>query len=173
MLEYNCPEIFEKYKAILNDKNQTNNLIIYNNKNSNETIFVSSTEIYKNSNIMKTIQYLIVNNIIRIWNDDLISKRNNKLTLKNLNSFDNYDEEVENIKIESKYISKTPIVNQQNTKDTYINKISKITSNIEILDYINSSKPAEYRCKICGNIWKERPDHFKDRHKYKCPKCGK
>lgn len=173
LLEYNCPEIFEKYKAILNDKNQTNNLIIYNNKNSNETIFVSSTEIYKNSNIMKTIQYLIVNNIIRIWSDDLISKRNNKLTLKNLNSFDNYDEEVENIKIESKYISKTPIVNQQNTKDTYINKISKITSNIEIIDYINSSKPVEYRCKICGNIWKERPDHFKDRHKYKCPKCDK
>ena len=122
---------------------------------------------------MKTIQYLIVNNIIRIWSDDLISKRNNKLTLKNLNSFDNYDEEVENIKIESKYISKTPIVNQQNTKDTYINKISKITSNIEIIDYINSSKPVEYRCKICGNIWKERPDHFKDRHKYKCPKCDK
>ncbi len=50
----------------------------------------------------------------------------------------------------------TPL-KRKSTED-FINQLSNINSNIEILsEYINAKTPIKCKCKICGNIWDSRP----------------
>lgn len=39
--------------------------------------------------------------------------------------------------------------------------------------YRGSTEKADYRCTLCGHTWSTRPDHFKNRQRYKCPICSK
>ena len=45
--------------------------------------FYEHTKIYRESRIMKKIQYLIDDNIIRVWNDNLLEEKKIKLLIEN------------------------------------------------------------------------------------------
>ena len=77
LLTKNCPKMLENIK-----NSKDNNLI----KMKNELIpkggqFYEDTGIYKESRIMKRIQYLVDDNIIRIWNDNLLDEKEIKLLI--------------------------------------------------------------------------------------------
>jgi predicted phosphodiesterase len=77
LLSNHCPNLLENLK---NDKNELVEM-------RNELIpsggeFYEDTRIYRESKIMKRIQYLIDDNIIRIWNDNLLEEKEIKLLIK-------------------------------------------------------------------------------------------
>ena len=40
------------------------------------------------------------------------------------------------------------------------------------LTYRGAREKTDYKCSICGHEWSMRPDHFKERFRFKCPNCG-
>ena len=74
-----APELHENYIKALNDNGKADKLAIFrqgNLKNSEYSgaIFVGDTSMYSLSRIMRSYQYLRENNLIRRWDDALISK---------------------------------------------------------------------------------------------------
>lgn len=57
--------------------------------------------------------------------------------------------------------------------EDYKEKIAEFTQTIEVLEYNGSRLNSKYHCKLCGNTWEQRSDHFKGRGTlhYVCPKC--
>lgn len=77
LLSNHCPNLLE------NINNSKNELVVM----KNELIptggeFYEDTKIYRESRIMKKIQYLIDDNIIRIWNDNLLDEKEIKLLME-------------------------------------------------------------------------------------------
>ena len=62
------------------DKNEL--IILKNELIPNEGSFYEDTRMYKESRIMKKIQYLIDDNIIRIWNDNLLEEKEIKALIE-------------------------------------------------------------------------------------------
>lgn len=92
LLEEKEPELYNKY-LLENHEGNLNLLAIDGNNKKSLTIkeavmprWVWGTEIYQPSKIMRSIQYVLQQNIIRIWNDDLLNfdnvKENKKTTKK-------------------------------------------------------------------------------------------
>ena len=78
LLLNHCPKMLE------NMNSNKNELVV----NKNELIpsggdFYEDTKIYRESRIMKKIQYLIDDNIIRVWNDNLLEEKEIKLLMEN------------------------------------------------------------------------------------------
>ena len=78
LLSNHCPKMLE------NMNSNKNELVV----NKNELIpsggdFYEDTKIYRESRIMKKIQYLIDDNIIRVWNDNLLEEKEIKLLMEN------------------------------------------------------------------------------------------
>lgn len=74
LLKENAPELYRKYleykkekEPPLPTKQTENGLIAYN---------TNDTEMYKYSNILLKVQDMIDSNVIRIWNDEIVSKLN-------------------------------------------------------------------------------------------------
>lgn len=78
LLSNHCPKMLE------NMNSNKNELVV----KKNELIpsggeFYEDTKIYRESRIMKKIQYLIDDNIIRVWNDNLLEEKEIKLLIEN------------------------------------------------------------------------------------------
>ena len=75
LLQNQCPKLLENINST-----QSNELALYKNELiPNEGVFVEDTRMYKESRIIRRIQYLIDDNIIRVWNDDFINNDDIKL----------------------------------------------------------------------------------------------
>lgn len=75
LLQNQCPKLLENINST-----QSNELALYKNELiPNEGVFVEDTRMYKESRIIRRIQYLIDDNIIRVWNDNLINNDDIKL----------------------------------------------------------------------------------------------
>lgn len=60
---------------------------------------------------------------------------------------------------------------RRKTKEELQKELNDSNRNITVLgEYINNKTHIEFRCDVCGNIWKARPDNIC--HGYGCPKCG-
>ena len=70
LLKYRNPEIFEEYSQIDQSLNLPS-LVTNSNKLSKESIFVSDTNMYRVSRVIKSLQYTTTLNVIRIWNFDI------------------------------------------------------------------------------------------------------
>ena len=89
MLMDKCPKIYNNYLlAIENDKSTNNSIFSLKTLDgtiNQEATYVSDTEIYKISRIVKNLQFLYKNNVIRIWDDrvmDLINEKNGRKLLE-------------------------------------------------------------------------------------------
>lgn len=169
LLKYKCPKIFANYeKKLLCDKN--NNALVVTNAIlpvTKSRIYVNSTEMYKVSRILKGLQFTTKYNIVRLWNDTIAgeaSEENGRLIISGIIN----PKEMKLIHREHKLISKA-----QKRFEDYKNKISEFTQTIEVLEYNGSRLNSKYHCKLCGNIWEQRSDHFKGHGTlhYVCPKC--
>lgn len=70
------------YNQYLIKRNSDTNFFQINTKEYVKNIhYVEDTFIYKPSNIIKTLQYTSFNNVVRLWNDDIL-KLNKKITKK-------------------------------------------------------------------------------------------
>lgn len=78
---------------------------------------------------------------------------------------------IENPKIEKPVLSEEKLA--QKRYEEYKEKIAGFTQTIEVLEYNGSRLNSKYHCKLCGNTWEQRSDHFKGRGAlhYVCPKC--
>ena len=75
MLKENCHNLLKRYDDIV--KNTKGELIpIRNDLINTGAIYYEDTGIYRESLILKKIQYLIDDNIIRIWKDDILNSNN-------------------------------------------------------------------------------------------------
>ena len=78
LLSNHCPKMLE------NMNSNKNELVVMKNElipSGGE--FYEDTKIYRESRIMKKIQYLIDDNIIRVWNDNLLEEKEIKLLIEN------------------------------------------------------------------------------------------
>lgn len=75
LLKANNRQLYNRYRRLLQNPTRNKNLMILNKNliESDERIFVSDTEIYKISRVVKSFQYIRKYNIVRLWNDDIIS----------------------------------------------------------------------------------------------------
>ena len=197
LLKYECPKIYTNYKKkLINDKNS--NSIIVSNANlpvTSSIINVDSTEMYKVSRILNSLQFSTKYNVVRLWNDTIVgesSEENGRLIVSGIIN----PEEMELIHREQKMIAKAekkanrskndipkiekPILAEeeeltQKRFEEYKEKIAKYTKTIEVLEYNGSRLNSKYYCKLCGNTWEQRSDHFKGSGAlhYVCPKCRK
>ena len=78
LLSNHCPKMLE------NMNSNKNELVVMKNEliPSGGAIY-EDTKIYRESRIMKKIQYLIDDNIIRVWNDNLLEEKEIKLLIEN------------------------------------------------------------------------------------------
>ena len=85
LLEKQLPQLYSNYKKMIGE---SKSLVVMSNTDifTNEVIHIFDKTQYKPSGLMKCLQYITENNIIRIWNDDLISNYNQYITEAN-NSF--------------------------------------------------------------------------------------
>lgn len=189
LLKYECPNIYANYeKKLLNVKND--NALIVTSINlpvTKSRTYVDSTEMYRVSRILKGLQFTTKYNIVRLWNDTIAgeaSEENGRLIVSGIIN----PEEMESIHREQKLIAhapkktskpkeeKTALSEEELTRkrfEEYKEKIAKFTQTIEILEYNGSRLNSKYHCKLCGNTWEQRSDHFKGRGAlhYVCPKC--
>ena len=78
LLSNHCPKMLE------NMNSNKNELVVMKNElipSGGE--FYEDTKIYRESRMMKKIQYLIDDNIIRVWNDNLLEEKEIKLLIEN------------------------------------------------------------------------------------------
>ena len=78
LLSIHCPKLLKNIET--NNKNEI--MVMKNELIPKGGEFYEDTRIYKESRIMKRIQYLIDDNIIRIWNDNLLEEKEIKLLLE-------------------------------------------------------------------------------------------
>ncbi len=75
LLKYQNKELYKNYVKLLEYEDKTGALIKLNNdlRESNKKIFVSGTEMYKISKILRGFQYTTEKNIVRLWSDIIVS----------------------------------------------------------------------------------------------------
>lgn len=78
LLSNHCPKILENMNS---NKNEL--VVMKNELISSGGEFYEDTKIYRESRMMKKIQYLIDDNIIRVWNDNLLEEKEIKLLIEN------------------------------------------------------------------------------------------
>ena len=188
LLKFRNKELYNNYIKLLSHKENQKSLIIsnLNLQESSKCIYVSETDMYRISRIIKGFQYTTKNNIVRLWNDTIISNRtkeSGRLIVKGIIN----PEEMKQIRMEQKKIERQQKKEKQNKAnnlhklteeerrkilfDKYCDKLSKLNQNIKVIEYNGAKKKAEYKCSMCGFEWSCRPDHFLHRYNYKCPKC--
>ena len=89
LLKNKRPELYVNYENLISNQSNKNELFLINKNNqiSTKKIYVESTEMYKISRIIKGLQFTIKYNIIRLWNDSIltkISKENGQLIVSNI-----------------------------------------------------------------------------------------
>lgn len=71
LLEDQAPNLLKNYLKLIGDSDLKNELEVWNKK---KEIYESDTYIYKDSRIMLKIQAILDNNIIKIWDEDIIEE---------------------------------------------------------------------------------------------------
>lgn len=75
LLKENCPEIFDNYERTidLSDELAEKGRLIISSNNSIKAkkVYVTDTEMYRVSNIFKSLQYTTKYNIVRLWNSEI------------------------------------------------------------------------------------------------------
>lgn len=192
LLKARNKQLYNNYVNLLGFENNKKDLIVLsdNLQESSKKTYVPETEMYRISRIMKGFQYTTKNNIVRLWNDTIVSnctKESGKLIVSGIIN----PEEMKQIKAEQrkvekqqkliesrkqKQFSKPHITEEEKRKilfDKYCDKVSKLNENIKVLSYKGAKEKAEYKCSLCNYEWSYRADHFSERYKCKCPKCKK
>ena len=128
---------------------------------------------------------------MRLWNDAIIvepSEENGRLIVSGIIDPNSLPQHVVEPRLRVTREPKTRVVQERRPKvdkivlsdeekiqirnDKYKEKINTETNGAIIcLNYRGPTEKAYYKCNVCGYEWSTRPDHFKDRQKYLCPKC--
>ena len=177
LLKSECPRLFANYEKMIGQESERNALVLYN-KNlpiTKNRQYVDSTEMYKVSRILKGLQFTTKYNIVRLWNDAIVadaSEENGKLIVSGIIDPDSMPQSV----VEPKPKLIKPILSEEEKikirDEKYKALITSETGGIVVVEtYRGWTKKADYRCILCGYEWSTRPDHFKDRQGYKCPRC--
>lgn len=190
LLKANNKELYSNYKKMIGLEDANKSLMALNNdlNESNKKTYVSETEMYRVSRILKGFQYTTKNNIVRLWNDTIISnstKESGRLIVSGLIN----PEEMKKIKKEQRKLERQKIIVQQQNKkksskphlteeekrkmlfEKYCDKISKINTNVVVLSYNGAKEKAKYKCLQCEYVWERRADHFIERNNATCPNC--
>lgn len=190
LLKAHNKDLYENYIKLLEYGSNNKNLIIFNNnlQESNKKEFVPETDMYRISRVLKGFQYTTKNNIVRLWNDTIVSnstKESGRLIVSGLLN----PEEMKKIQAKQRKIEKQQhnieykkekqnekqsVTKEEKKKilfDKYSSKLSTLNKNLKVVSYYGAKEKAEYECLICGYKWSYRPDHFSEKYKYKCPKC--
>lgn len=60
--------------------------------------------------------------------------------------------------------------NYQRTQEELVEDVAKINPYIEVIgQFVRTAVPIEFKCKICGNVWKAKPNNILNGRG--CPKC--
>ena len=75
LLKENCPYLLEKYNSNI-ENTRTDLIPIKNDLMKSEKTYYEDTRIYRESRILKKIQFLMEDDIIRIWKDNILNSKN-------------------------------------------------------------------------------------------------
>ena len=183
LLKFQCPKLFANYEALLSQLGENKALVNYegNLSISKKTKYVESTEMYKVSRIIRGLQFTTKYNVVRLWNDAIVAdatEENGKLIVSGIidpDSLPRPPREHHSDPSKSK-AGKAALSEEEKLRirdEKYKSMVLEITKgNISVATYRGAKEKADYVCSSCGYSWSIRADHFKDRQKYKCPKCG-
>lgn len=106
LLKAHNKELYGNYVKLLENE-RNNNLVVLNHnlKENDKKIFVPETDMYRISRILKGFQYTTKNNIVRLWNDTIVSnstKESGRLIVSGLIN----PEEMKQIKTEQRKIER-------------------------------------------------------------------
>ena len=184
LLKCERPELYKNYKKLI-ESESTDNMLVELGANlpiSRRTYYYGDTDIYRYSRIIKGFQFTTGCNVVRLWNDDFVSnasEENGRLIVSGVlePSLNPKPAKATRRKQkEDKQIEQKIVLSQEQKEalrsDNYKEKIKTTTEGkISCLAYRGSQSGADYLCNICGYKWSMRPDKFKDRCNYLCPKC--
>lgn len=185
LLKYECPDLFSNYEMLIGSKEADGALVVHDEtyQLSNETLHVVDTDMYRISRILKGLQFTTKYNIVRLWNDAFVgesSKENGRLIVSGIIDPDSVPQPPKDIKVRipkpSKPKAVKPKISKEEAQLIKINKYKSLVKKeteglIDVVAYRGSTGKADYRCAMCGYAWSTRPDHFKSRQEYTCPKC--
>ena len=191
LLKYKCPKLFANYQKMIDSEKGTtlpaicgSNLPVSGNK-----YYVDDTSMYRVSRILKGLQFTTKYNIVRLWSDAMVgdpSEERGKLIVSGIIDPDSIPDEEKapkpvtirepRPKAIREEKPKPPVLSEEEKialrNQKYIQMVSEQTAGkIVCTAYRGSTAKADYKCALCGYEWSTRPDHFKDRQLFKCPKC--
>lgn len=79
LLEEQCPKLYTKYLKLLASGDNSFSIDI-SKSTSDNSIFVTETEQYRPSRLIKNLQFITENKVIRIWNENFIAGKEIDLT---------------------------------------------------------------------------------------------
>ncbi len=68
LIKARCPDLYVNYKRLSRKSNE----LIFTQSNINDTTILHDTSFYQQSGIVKKMQYITKNNIIRVWSDEVL-----------------------------------------------------------------------------------------------------
>ena len=104
LLKYQCPNIYQNYLNLIEQKEKTTNALILRDDGfalSKHKIYECSTEMYRVSRILKGLQFTTKYNIVRLWNDSIIadaSEDNGRLIVSGIIDPDSMLQQIEEAK---------------------------------------------------------------------------
>lgn len=187
LLKYECPKLFANYRKLIGKQDDEYGLVLYdeNLPISRHKEYVASTEMYRISRILKGLQFTTKYNIVRLWNDAIAanaSKENGKsivLGIIDPTTIPQLDAKPDDqVVVDTNLSEAKPVLSKEKLgkirDEKYKASIAQETNGRVVVEaYHGSAEKADYRCTVCGHTWSTRPDHFKSRQKYRCPKCKK
>lgn len=76
LLKTECPSLFENYERLIGHQSNCKTLVTYNGnfRITKRKKYVESTEMYRVSRLLKGLQFTTKYNIVRLWNDAIVSE---------------------------------------------------------------------------------------------------
>ena len=182
LLKYECPDLFDKFQQLV-DAESGDNALLARDKNSpivDDKVFVSDTKMYGISNVLRRFQPISRLHIVRTWNEAILSsapKEIGKMIELEMVSLESREKPVKEPRrrISEPKEKKIILSHEEKVKarqEKYAAMVREKTGGkILVKQYRGGVEKADYECMECGYAWSTRPDHFKDRQRFRCPKC--
>lgn len=182
LLKYECPDLFDKFQKLVHGEGNENALLARDKSLPivAEKQFIPDTNMYGVSYVMKRFQPISSLNIVRTWNEAILSsapKEIGKMIELEMIALEPREKPVKEPRrrISEPKEKKIVLSHEEKVKarqEKYAAMVREKTGGkILVKQYRGGVEKADYECTECGYAWSTRPDHFKDRQRFRCPKC--
>lgn len=178
LLNEHRPDLLVPYNEL---KNKTD-MVLYSGLNSSLTnglsqpIHYTETKMYNISLVVKKLQFIKNNGVVRLWNDAFLNK--SQSVFPQITPFSSVNDNFSRIDTTTKSNSKEKVKKIKNNKKSerllsYELELTKYSPHLTIQTYNNRCRQVSYKCSNCNHIWDGPVERISDTNLVRCPKCKK